>query len=279
MQDASPLTQYTSIGRIFNPRLYRTHAVIFIMTVVGGVIAGAITLLINSRPLTDAIGAGFFTGAAIFMSWIISREVDPDNEYSGFLSALIAFFLVSFGTVNLLFVSLLILAPRMVNRVTGLPTRIADNILILALAIIAVVMGMWQAGIIAGVAFALDALLNQPQRSQFAFAGISIGATVVFMVTQPVLLVMPSMLVLALSLITLGVFAYVIYQTDKLKTLCDIPRYRLDVNRVRGAMFVVMLGAALTLLGGDSIVLANVPLWATLAGVAVYRFTLARMIA
>ena len=41
----------------------------------------------DGLQLLAALGAGFSLGLTFFLAWALAREIDPDQEYSAFLSA------------------------------------------------------------------------------------------------------------------------------------------------------------------------------------------------
>jgi hypothetical protein len=272
--------KYTSIGRTLDPLNYRTHLAIMLMTLVGGVIGGAITLL-NGGDLNSAITAGFFMGASIFIAWVIAREVDPDNDYSAFVGAFLAgvFFV---GRVDILSLSAVIILSRLINRVVGPPAKLNDSILALVLVGLSVLMGSWQMGLVGAIGYAMDASLSQPLRLHWIFAllalAISVGYVVLNGVTMSIAMLSTPYLVILIA--TTLLYGLVIIMTTRITTPCDMTSYRLDPRRVQATMLFLALGAIMTaVLMGENGVNLWVSAWATMAGVAVYRLTIARLVA
>jgi uncharacterized membrane protein len=59
------------------------------LALLGGVIAGILSLS-QGADLTWALGAGVYTGAATFLAWVITREIDPDHPFAAHISGVIA---------------------------------------------------------------------------------------------------------------------------------------------------------------------------------------------
>jgi hypothetical protein len=272
--------KYTSIGRTLDPLNYRTHLAIILMTLVGGVIAGAVTLL-NGGELGSALTAGFFMGASIFIAWVIAREVDPDNDYSAFVGAFLAgvFFV---GRVDILSLSVVIILSRIINRVVGPSAKLNDSVLALVLIGLSVLTGNWQMGLVGAIAYAMDALLSQPLRSQWIFALVSLAISVGYVVLNGITIGIATLSTpyLVILIVTTLLYGLVIVMTTRMTTPCDISSYRLDPRRVQATMLFVALGAIMTaVLMGENGVNLWVSAWATMAGVALYRLTIARFVA
>lgn len=70
--------------------------------------------------LTGKISSGIYIGIGVFLTWAVSRELDPKHEYSAFLSA--AFSLLNlfyYETIQLLVIVWLLLLMRIINGITG----------------------------------------------------------------------------------------------------------------------------------------------------------------
>jgi hypothetical protein len=265
-----PVQQFTSVGRVLDPFQYRTNLYIMLATALGGVVAGGVTLL-GSGDLGAAVAAGFYTGAAIFMAWVLARDLDPDHDYSAFVAAAVAF-VFSPVPVAILPVAALIVLNRIVTRVVGPPARLLDSLMALVLAGAAVALGAWQVGVAAVAAFTLDALLERPLRSQFTFAILTGVLTLALMSYRPPApLALPGVPLLLAVAVAGGLLALVAARTPLIATPADVPGYSISVARVRAATGVALLLGGLALLGSDAGAAPYLPVWAAAAGIVLYR--------
>ena len=166
--------QRSYLGRSMDPVTYPYHRAILVLAVFAGVIGGAIRLFSGADFLAAAIG-GFYAGAAVFIAWVLARELDPDLERSAFVGAVLAFFGWLFlGNPAIIPLYLMILSIRMVNRTVGPPLKLGDSVAVFVAVLLAVFLGGWVYGIIAALAYLLDARLNEPNRRSWLFAGLSL---------------------------------------------------------------------------------------------------------
>ena len=70
--------------------------------------------------VTGSVVSGLYIGGSVFLTWALSREIDPKHDYSAFLAA--AFSLLNlfyYENVQLLVIFWLLLLLRMINGITG----------------------------------------------------------------------------------------------------------------------------------------------------------------
>ena len=266
------MLQYTSLGRPLDPRHYATNLAILVFTLLGGVIAGVVHLL-NNDSLADAVVAGLAVGAAVFVAWAISREIDPDNQFSAFLSSVIALGAALFlAPLQLLVLGGAMVLCRVVNRTVGPPATFFDTVTVLVLTIIIIFTGQWMFGIVATVAFSLDALLNTPVRRHWIAAGLSLVAMFAYLVVNDAgtagELTLPYLLVVAAITV---LFIIVMLMNRNVRSKADMLDVLLNVRRVQAAMLVALLAALVMLWHGDTGIEMMSPMWASLLGVALYR--------
>jgi MFS family permease len=267
------MMRYTSISRTIDPT-YPTNIAISVLTLIAGVVAGAITLL-GGDPLGDAVLAGFYLGAAAFIPWALAREIDPDHDGSAFLAAFLGIAGAALAGVldyppDLFALAALLILARIVNRVVGPPARMTDGLLALALTGIVIWRGGWLFGAVAGAAFALDALLVQPNRRQWIFAALALMLAGAYFAgedgSRPADVTFP----LAVIPVTVAFIGTLI--VTKARSDTDIDGYTLHTVRVQGAMGVALLmGFLYALWAGVPGVNALLPLWGSLAGVSIWR--------
>lgn len=84
--------------------------------------------------ITKDIKASLYLGAGTFITWALTREIDPKHEYSAFLSAGIylinLFYFTEIGLLNFLWILLLI---RLVTEITGKEITIIDILTVFGL--------------------------------------------------------------------------------------------------------------------------------------------------
>lgn len=106
---------------------YKTNKIIviiaMIMAAIGWIVVGKIS-------------AGLYIGAGVFLTWALSREVDPKHEYSAFLAAGFSVLnLFYYENIQLLVIFWIILLMRLVNGITGKELTAFDIFSVLGLTI------------------------------------------------------------------------------------------------------------------------------------------------
>jgi hypothetical protein len=272
-QMQAQVTQFTSIGRTLDPT-YPHHAIILLLTLAGGIASGGLALL-RGADLGAAVAAGFWTGAAVFIAWVLARELDIDRERSALVAAGLALagaLLAGGPAPAILPLATLIILCRLVNRVVGPPFRWTDSLAVLALAGLLALTGETVMVFAVALAFLLDALLPPPLRRHALLALLAAGAGFVLLAGQGLALAALSGPVLAVGGLSLVAFGLTMIATRRIDTDCDVPEYALEMIRVQMTMaFAALLALILLLTGGDVMALRYLPLWATLAGIPAYR--------
>lgn len=277
----------SSIGRSLDPG-YPNHRRIMLLTLLAGLAAGAWRLaaaLVAGAPLAalqsreallDAALAGFFAGAAVFMAWVLARELDIEHEPSALLAAGLALAGMLFWgapAITILPLGLAIIALRMVNRVVGPPFRPLDSAAAAAGAGLAALLGQGWTVLGLGLAFLLDARLADPLRRHQALGWMVLALGGLALALQPPPRgPLSAPFALGVAAVALAFGLLVLRYTPEPASPCDDPTYRLDRRRVRAAMAWALLVALVPALwGGDEAVRANLPLWAALAAAPLYR--------
>ncbi|WP_414839709.1 hypothetical protein [Carnobacterium sp. TMP28] len=106
---------------------YRTNQLIAILSVV---VAAIGWILIGD------ISSGLYVGGGVFLTWSLSRDLDPKHAYSAFLAAAFAILNVFYyETIQLLVIFWIILLIRIVNNITGKSQTFFDLFSVLGLSI------------------------------------------------------------------------------------------------------------------------------------------------
>ncbi len=251
---------------------YPTNRLIIILTVVSGILFG-VSSLVDGNGFVEAGVDGFWTVAAMFSAWALAREIDPDHEYSAFIGAVAAPFLVS-DSLGLSAIAMLVLFSRLVSRSTGFKATLPDSIALLVLVTLALfISNPWVIGLMATLAFLLDARMENPNPRHLLFAGIALLITAAAVIQGSGELSLPDGLYLTGSVVITIAFLATILTTRSITTLPDYRKKApLDTQRVQATMGLVLLGTVLLALWeGNSGVNDLIPVWAAMAGVSLYR--------
>jgi hypothetical protein len=268
------LSDVTTLGRTPIDPSYPTNLVIAALTSAVA-IAGSIWRLISGVALLESALWGIGVSLALFLTWALGRELDPDHDLSAFVGAglvLIALLLV--GAPSLLPTLWLLLVLRLVNRTTGLPAKTLDSLGVLGLGTWLTWQGYWMTGLMTAVAFLLDGLLSPPLRSSLFVSGLAFVTTVVLSIFHAGMAMEsgPTMLAMVFSVVVAGLFLPVIATTRELEALGDATGEVLNPRRVQAAQVLALLTALLfAWWAGASGLITLLPLWAAMIGVGLYR--------
>lgn len=271
--DMNLLYRYTSLGRTLDPRL-PTNGLIIGLTVLGGVISGLAALL-GGGDFGAAVAAGFWAGAAVFMAWVVTREIDPDHPYSAFVSAglaLVVSLLLGAPALALLPLVAAVIGLRVINRVVGPPFRWTDSLAVLAVAALLAVTGHGLSALLLGAACALDGLLPLPLRRHLALAILAIALGAAAVALQPINVAGLAGETSTLIFVIVLAFGFLAITTHTVTSDSDVPGYGISVTRVQAAMaWLLVLAVVSGFAYGSPALSAYLPVWAALAGGALYR--------
>ena len=266
------LKQITGLARLLDPR-FPTNLAILAMTAAVGA-SGFIEQLISGSSFLEAVGWGLTLGFLTITTWAIGREVDPDYELSAFVG--VGFFLISLLFYDFYVVwpaLLVIIALRIVNRSNGLTATWLDSA---AFTIFAGWLvgstGHWVYGIVAAVAFLLDAFLPVPSRRQFLFAAVMVLIIMFWQLTTVVDRAVGLPFPMA-EWIVAGVTAVLftillILRSNQIRSLGDATKRLLVPQRVQaGQLLALATGFLFLWHGADKLV----ALWSAMLGTSLYR--------
>jgi hypothetical protein len=271
------LTDITALGRTPIALSYRTNRAIAALTTVVA-IAGAILHLLKGTAPLESVLWGIGAGLAVFLTWALGRELDPDHDLSAFVGAgLVLIVLLLVGATSLLLILWLLLVLRLVNRTTGLPAKPLDSLGVLGLGAWLTWQGYWMMGLVTSVAFLLDGLLSPPLRRQLPVSSLALLATVILSIFHGGMAMEsgPTMLVVVFSIVVAGLFLPVIAITREVEAVGDATGEVLNPRRVQAAQVVALLTAILfAWWAGASGLITLLPLWAAMIGVGLYRLAI-----
>lgn len=271
------LTDITALGRTPIDPSYRTNRAIAVLTTVVA-IAGAILRLLKGTAPQESVLWGIGAGLAVFLTWALGRELDPDHDLSAFVGAgLVLIVLLLVGATSLLLILWLLLVLRLVNRTTGLPAKPLDSLGVLGLGAWLTWQGYWMVGLVTSVAFLLDGLLLPSLRRQLLVSSLALLATVILSIFHGGMAMEsgPTMFVVVFSIVVAGLFLPVIATTREVESVGDATGEVLNPRRVVAAQVVALLTAILfAWWAGASGLITLLPLWAAMIGVGLYRLAI-----
>ena len=208
-------------------------------------IAGGALALRNGEGAGSALQQSLVFLLAVFATWALARELDPDDPSAAFIAMAVGLavvlaapspdLLIAFTTLGLM---------RIVNRSSGLAARKTDSVLLVVLSVaVMYVSDSPFFGLVAALAFFLDGSLREPLRHQWVFGLVSIGATVVYMVDHDIGLAYfsaPGSLIEWLTLLSVLLLALDALLPGEVKARGDFTDRRLDPGRVHGAVAVAL---------------------------------------
>jgi hypothetical protein len=271
------MEQVTGIGRLPLDPNYRTTIIIAILATLS-VILGAVYQWVTGSGFLGGMWWGFQLGLAIFFSWAIAREVDPDHDLSAFTG--LPFTILGFwflGPPSILFAFWFLVQSRIVNRSTGLTPKITDSLLLFGLGSWLTLSGNWIFGLITALAFYLDSRLSPRLPRQNLFASASFLITMILFAfrrdTFGGFQFSPPILLGAIGIILL--FAPVVYTSRKIDSSGDQSGEPLNPQRVQAAQILALAtGLQLAVWSGGPDTLAISQFWGALLGVSIYRLYL-----
>jgi hypothetical protein len=263
-----------ALGRPPDPR-YPTNLAILAFAMVVGAAGGALALL-GGAGLVASASKGIVAGASVFFAWALSRELDPDHDWSAFVAAGLALGgLLLFDQPAFLPLLFFLIAMRLISRTTGVPAKLGDSLSILAVAVLASFQSHWLYGLLAALGFAADSRLPRPNRQHALYAGAAALAAIAAAWLGPAPLPDPDWSPVGLG--AAGVLALVYLphtlQLRSLAAVCDRYGQSLYAVRVRTSRGLALLGCALIAAWeGVAGVGVLMPLWAALLGTALFGY-------
>ena len=236
------------------------------------VIASALAALIVAAGA--ALGVGIAAGpiaaaGAVFISWAIARELDPDHSTSAGIAMALSFLaIILLGEVSLFLGAGILLGTRMISGTVGASLRGIDIVVLLGVAALLAMQGTAAAGVpilIAGVATS-----ERPARRAVLIAGsigLVVGVTAVLSGTAVVSFPeAPS----AAWAIVIAVATIAAIPATPPRSTTDIGSRSLESSRLTGARIAAALTVVIAVaVAGENGVAATAG--AALVGVALWR--------
>ncbi len=268
------INDITAIARPIDLK-YPTNKAIALLSMIV-IVASTLFWVVTGRGFLDSVWQGFIASLAVFLSWAIARELDPEYDLSAFVTAGLSLIgLIFFDEPIIIVLFWILLLTRVVNRTSGLPARMLDSLFLLVLAGWLTFYGNVIVGLMTSLAFLLDGVLSHPRKRQLLFAclplliiaipfylnGIKFGENELSLTLE--------LAVLVVSLL----FLLVIFDCRKVRAVADQTEELLDPMRVQSAQVLALATAILvSLLNGLPGIVSIMPLWAAIVGTLLYRF-------
>ena len=256
--------RFTSLARPLDPA-YLTNRVLLNMLPVVALVSAGLAYVHDIG--VDPLSAAFSGTLSAFAAWALTRELAPDFYGAAFVALAIAWFLnAAFGVrlVLLLFVALLLV--RMVNRTTGLPWRPLDTLAVFGFCTWAAMSAQQPLILlIMSLAFALDAVLEEPLRRHYLAAAACLPIFVWMLFGNADLvatdLTTGDWLLIAVSALCV---VLVVKTSPEPVSYCDISPDPLDRVRVNAGLIVGWLLAVQALVTDGRSAWLETPIWACL---------------
>lgn len=152
---------------------YQTNKIIVILSILIALIGWLVT---------GRISAGLYIGAGVFLTWALSREVDPKHEHSAFLAAGFSLLnLLYYENIQLLVIFWIILLMRLVNGITGKEPTAFDIFSVLGLTVY-LSFNMESSIYLIGFILAMALLIRVKENSRMAL--IAGGISLLFFIVE-----------------------------------------------------------------------------------------------
>ncbi len=224
----------------------------------------------STESLMSAVLSGARTGIIVFLTWAVSRELDPDNDLSAFVAVtLVLVFIPLLGQASVLPIFWILLILRTLNRSSGVRPGVLDMFFILILGTLLTSTVSWIYGVLTTLGLLLDSKLPPSDRIHF-WAGIFMGIiTLLSVLPEGLILPNISFSTLPILIIVAILFLPVIMGSSEIKSIADRTEEKLDPTRVMMAQLmalVVVLSFSLTEVHGWLYAM-----YCVLAGTGLYR--------
>ena len=268
------IDKISSIGRPLDFN-YKTNKAIVIITTINIIIGIAVSIT-NQLKMPNLIFTGVSFGITFFISWAISREIDPDNHISAFIGLIPLFIILFFWPeTNIAILFWLLISLRIINRTTGLPARIFDSTMLCAISFLLSYFYSPIFGFLAAIVFLADLKLINGQRFQLFFASLSVVLSSILIIINNQFFALStfSMIqLLGILAITIG-FLFIPYFTKTVKSKGDQNDEPLSLSRIRAVQIFALISVLLVSFLEFGLT-AMIPVWCALAGLIMHRILL-----
>jgi len=156
-----------TLGRKIDLR-YKPNLIIVLCALIVSIIGGLVT---------GEVLSGIYLGVGVFLTWALSRELDPAHDYSAFIAAALSLFMLFyFEAIHFLIVLWLLLLMRAVNGITGKQLTLFD---IFAVVGFTVYLSLTNENSIYLLIFilAMAFIIRMRERTKIVWAAVALGST------------------------------------------------------------------------------------------------------
>lgn len=251
----------------FNPNV----RFLFILTVVAAALSAIYHLIIAKASVDSSMTLVVIDAAVFFFSYLIARELDPDRSIGAYLAGFLALGSVLFwgaGNIVVLFWMLMLL--RLLNRSSGMPAGLFDNLLILIATYWIVRDGQWGYAALTAIIYAIESQLpNGSPRSLYA-AGFAFLIAALSPKVPYVQSAIPSDIFMIMIVATI-LFLPVIKLSEHVRSIGDYGQQPLNTLRLQAAqIFAILAAFGMAWFYGESIIQSFLPIWGAILGVGIY---------
>jgi hypothetical protein len=238
--------------------------------------SGSMYSIIVGENITYAVIFGFAMGVSVFLAWALSREIDPDNDYSAFVQMPFTIWaMLYYGIPNIFAILFILHLLRIVNRSSGLSATWFETVVWFLFGCTLLYLGDYIAGLAMAAAFLLDGLLRNPVKRHLYFSAASLILTIVWFYRTGHFTFMENIAMwemISAGVITLAFIPVIIGSSDPVSFL-DTGDEKCDGRRFQSAQILLLFTAIayMVLVGHDALRLTT-PLWTVLIGVTGYRY-------
>jgi hypothetical protein len=212
---------------------------------------------------------------AVFLSWALCRELDPDRERIAFLASGLALLGIAItGLPDIAGLFAILLTIRVVNRTTGSAATALDGLALFALTFWIALGGVWLYLALACLASIFDGLSAPRSPSRAAIGvGAAVLATGAILVIGPNLIPFEPQMPTTLLAVLLAAALYpAVRDADSVETPADETGERLSSMRLRlGQLLAAAAALGLVLWRGDEGFAELMPLWAAMVAAGAGR--------
>ncbi len=217
--------------------------------------------------LLDAAAAAI----AVFLCWALSREMDPDHDYTAILaSLLVAGYIYLNAVPNLLLILWLLLIFRILSRTSGNEVTLIDSLIVFIIGVWIILDHSWIFGPVMSAFYILESRLPPAGRRHLYFAIISIIISIVLIGTKNTQNMEIFSEVFSILFIITVLYILAIFTLKPVAAMDDMGKAflsskRIQIVRLIGLKTFVM---AALLIGPDGLVMLS-PLWIAMVSVSV----------
>jgi hypothetical protein len=264
----------TNLGRSISQEHFPNVLIVFVSIIT--IASGSVYSVLSGEVITFAVIFGFALGVAVFLCWAISREIDPDNDYSAFVQMPLTIWgMLYYGIPNIFAILFILHLMRIVTRSSGLHATWFESIVWFLFGSTLLYLGDYVAGLAMAAAFLLDGFLKEPLKRHRYFGAAALILTIVWTFVDGKVVFLEN--IAAWELICAGIitfaFILVIMGSSDPVSLLDTEDEKFDGRRIQSAQILLLLTTIgyMVFVGHEGLKLTY-PLWTVLIGLTGYWY-------